>query len=122
MEELDRYQIRMKSRRHALKRLGVNNIHCICGEDDPHCFEVEHVERRKGSDFVWGTCKNCHAKKTAHEATEGPKLPLSELTSHEKIQHALLGMAEYLEAMTKRLRAVASLVTSLAMPGRHEEQ
>jgi len=106
----------MAARWRKLQSLGVRNVRCICGETDPDCFEVEHVERKAGSDFVWGTCKNCHAKKTAHEAAESPTLPRI-MNPIEKAGHALLGIVDYLEAITERLRQIAELLFRLAALG-----
>lgn len=46
MEELERYRRRAAARHQALRRLGAVNIFCLCGEDDPVCFEADHVYRR----------------------------------------------------------------------------
>jgi hypothetical protein len=116
MDDLDRYRLRQAARWRKLRSLGVRNIRCTCGETDPLCFDLEHVERKRVSDFVWGTCKNCHAKKSVHEGTENPALP-PVMNPIEKAGHALLGMVAYLEAITERLRQIAELLFSLARLG-----
>lgn len=121
MDELERYRTRIAARHRALRRLGVHNVQCICGETDPHCFEVEHLERRKNSDVVWGTCKNCHAKITVHQVTEHPEIAFAGSNPIERAGHALLGMVEYLEAITTRLRQIAELLFKLVEMGVYVE-
>jgi len=114
MNDEERLRRRRAERRSALRRLGVSNIHCAwCGETDPLCFEVEHVERRAVSDFVWGLCKNCHAKKSSRERSENPPIRLTVRSREKKAAHALLGHAHYFEAITGRLRAVAALLLEI---------
>ena len=113
MNDEERLRRRRAERRAALRRLGVNTIRCLCGEDDPLCFEVEHVERKAVSNFVWGLCKNCHAKKSSRERSENPPIRRRVRSRERKAAHALLGQAHYLEAMTDRLRAVADLLFEL---------
>jgi len=114
----ERLRVRRAERRTALRRLGALNVECPwCGETDPLCFEVEHVERKAVSNFVWALCKNCHAKKSSRERSEHPSIQRFVTDPKEKAAHALLGHALYLEAITDRLREIADLLFQDRGPG-----
>lgn len=117
MDDLERYRLRQAAAWKRLRAMGTRNARCLCGETNPLCFEVEHVERRKGSDFVVALCKNCHAIKTSREATENPPLPAVMSNPLERAAHALLGIVFYLEACAERLRQVAELLFKLVAKG-----
>jgi hypothetical protein len=117
MDELEIYRRRAAVRQRALKRLGVPNIQCICGETDPVCFEVEHIDRRANSDIVWGMCKNCHARKSARELALNPPVGMHPGNRFEREGHALLGEAEYLYFIVERKRTQAEIMFKLAGRG-----
>lgn len=110
MDELERYRRRQAQKWKALRRLGVRNVRCACGETDPICFEADHIERRKNSDTVWGLCKNCHAKVTARQMSEHPAVGIGPGDPSEQAHRALLGAADYLEFIVPRLREIAELI------------
>ncbi len=114
MDELERYRRRRAVRHQALKRLGVINIQCLCGETDPTCFDVEHVGRRKHNETVWGVCANCHRKKTAREQAENPTVSLHPGDPFERMGHALLGMAHYHGSTQEHLQGIAETMFKLA--------
>src|ERR1700677_2481599 len=76
MDDLETYRRRRANRHKALRRLGVRNIQCLCGEADPECFDVEHIYRSLFDATVWGMCANCHRKKSARERSEHPTVGL----------------------------------------------
>jgi hypothetical protein len=117
MDDMERYRRRAAIRQKALKRLGVSNAQCLCGETDPVCFEVEHIDRQAYSDAVWGMCKNCHAKKSARELAIHPPVGMPPGDPFEGMGHALLGMAQYLEFATERCRSIAEAIFKLAGRG-----
>ncbi len=117
MDELEIYRRRAKGKWAALKRLGVTNTHCICGETDPLCFEADHLDRRANSDVVWGVCVNCHRKKSAREQSEHPPVGIHPGDPFEGIGHALLGMHQYLSFIAERLPAMADVMFKLAGKG-----
>jgi len=114
MDDLERYRRRMAVRQRHLKKLGARNVQCICGETDPICFEPDHVFRRKNSPVTWGICKNCHAKKTARDITESPKVGLHPGNLHERQAHALRGIIIYHEFMVGHLREISEELSKLA--------
>ena len=117
MDELEIYRRRRAIRQKALRRLGASNVQCLCGETDPVCFEAEHIDRQANSDTVWGMCKNCHAKKSAREMALHPPVGLHPGDPFERMQHALLGMAQYLEFATEQCRSIAEVNSKLAGRG-----
>ena len=117
MDELERYRRRQAQRWRALRRLGVRNARCICGETDPNCFEADHLERRKNSDTVWGTCKNCHAKITARQVSEHPDVGIDPGNPLEKMAHALFGASTYLDFISSRLWEVGEALIKLTQKG-----
>ena len=110
MDELERYRRRQAQKWRSLRRLGVRNVRCICGETDPNCFEADHLERRKNSEVVWGLCKNCHAKITARQVSEHPAVGIEPGDDTERTYRALLGASDYLEFIVPRLREIAEIV------------
>lgn len=117
MDDLDRYRRRQAAKWRALRRLGVRNVRCICGQTDPLCFEVEHLERRKHSDTVWGTCKNCHAKITSRQLTEHPPIGPDPENPLQRMAHASWGAADYLEFISSHLREIGEALNKLAKNG-----
>ena len=116
-DEFERYRLRRRAEHQSLKRLGVPNVRCLCGETHPDAFEKDHIDRRKNSDVVWGLCKNCHAKKSARERVEGPPVGLHPGNPYEAMGHALLGMHLYLSFIAERLPGIANVMFKLADEG-----
>jgi hypothetical protein len=116
-DESERFRRRLAVRRQGLRRLGVRNIRCFCGEDDPMCFEAEHVDRRANSDVVFGVCKNCHAKITARQMSEHPGVGLYAGNPFARMGHRVLGIVDYLTFITDLLREVAAVMFKLAAKG-----
>jgi hypothetical protein len=114
MDEFERHRLRRVARQAALKRLGVRNVRCVCGETDPLCFEAEHINRRKYDDVVWGCCINCHRKKSARERAEHPTVGLHPGDPFERMAHRFLGAAVYLEFCVEGLRQDAEVMFKLA--------
>ena len=118
MDELERYRLRQAERQKALRRLGVSNVICsLCGETDPIAFEADHLERRKNSDIVWATCKNCHAKVTARQMSEHPRVGMFAGNRLERMAHALFGAATYLGFISSRLWEIGEALNKLAAKG-----
>ena len=117
MDELERHRLRRVARQDALRRLGVSNVRCACGEDDPLCFEADHVNRRMYDGVCWGCCKNCHAKKSSREQAEHPTVGISPGDPFERMGHRQLGAAMYLSFCIEGLRKDADLMFKLAGKG-----
>lgn len=117
MDDLELYRRRRAQKRKALIRLGVQNIRCICGETDPVCFEADHIERRKYSETVWGLCKNCHAKATARQMSEHPRVGIDPGNRLEGMAHALFGASTYLSFIAARLWEIGEVLFKLTKEG-----
>jgi uncharacterized protein YlaI len=118
MDELEGYRRRQAQRQQALRRLGVSNVCCsLCGETDPIAFEADHLERRKNSDVMWATCKNCHAKVTVRQMSEHPPVGMFAGNPFEKMAHALFGAATYLAFISARLQEIGEALHKLAAKG-----
>ena len=117
MDELEIYRRRQKAKWAALKRLGVANVACICGETDPLCFDVEHVFRSSYHDAVWGMCANCHRKKSMREQLEHPPVGVHSGDPFERLGHALLGIYQYLSFIAEHVRTMANFMFKLAGKG-----
>lgn len=117
MDELEIYRRRAAARRAALKRLGVTNVQCICGETNPVCFEADHINRRVYDDVCWGICGNCHRKKSARERLENPQVGLNPGDPYERAGHALLGIRIYLSFIAEELPAMADMMFTLTGKG-----
>jgi len=116
MDDIDRYQRRLAVRRQSLRRVGVKNVRCICGETDPLCFEADHIYRREHDDACWGICVNCHRKRTARGETEHP--PVGKRGNRlERVGHMLLGAADYQDFISAHLREASEVMFTLAGMG-----
>ena len=114
MEEDERYRRRLKVRHDALRRLKATNIHCICGEADPVCFEADHIYRQDLDGACWAICKNCHAKRSARGWSEQPPVRPGPHDPRERLAHLLLGASDYQEFIAGHLRQAAiSLLNEL---------
>ncbi|WP_312162546.1 hypothetical protein [Phenylobacterium sp.] len=116
MEENERYRRRLKVRHHALRRLKVANVHCICGEADPVCFEADHIYRQDLDGACWAICKNCHAKRSARGWSEHPPVRPGPHDPRERLAHLLLGASDYLEFIASHLRLAAAFLLGELAP------
>lgn len=114
LDDQERYRRRLRVRHQTLRRHGVTNLRCICGEDDPVCFEADHIYRREYDPSCWGICCNCHRKRSARGWSEHPKVGLQPRGSLERAGHMLLGASDYLEFIVRHLREAAELQFKLA--------
>lgn len=110
MDDAERLRRRMKVRHAALNRLGATNVYCLCGEDDPICFEADHVYRREHDGACWAICCNCHRKRSARGWSEHPPIKRGETSREARIGHLLSGVADYLEFAAGHLRSAAGEV------------
>lgn len=117
MDDLERYRRRQAKKWQQLRLLGVRNVRCICGETDPLCFEVDHLERRKNSDTLWGTCKNCRAKITARQITEHPEVGIDPGNPLERMAHAAFGASAYLEFISSSFWEIGEALIKLTKQG-----
>ncbi|MDP1912159.1 hypothetical protein [Brevundimonas sp.] len=114
MTESESYRRRLAVRHRSLRRLGVPNVRCICGETDPMCFEADHIYRRDLDDACWGICVNCHRKRSARAESEHPKVGFSPGDPLERQGHLLLGVRDYLTFIAGHLDTSAELMFRLA--------
>ncbi len=113
MDELERYQRRRATRERSLRRLGVTNVRCVCGEMDPVCFEADHIYRRAFDPTVWGLCANCHRKRTARGEGEHPPIKRSPSTEYERLGHLLFGVGDYLSFIVAHLQEAGEVMFRL---------
>jgi hypothetical protein len=99
----------------SLRENGVQNGRCYCGEDNPFCFEADHLDGRQYSDYVLGCCINCHLKRTSRQLTEygadnyDAKAPV--VLALKRVR----GTIEYLELMSAGLRPVEDLLHNMSI-------
>lgn len=117
MDPLETYRRRLAVRRRSLRRLGVHNVRCICGETDPICFEADHIYRRELDDACWGICVNCHRKRSARAESEHPKVGVAPGDPFERSGHMLLGVRDYLTFIAGHLDEAAELIFRLKGKG-----
>ncbi len=110
MDALETYRRRAALRRRALRRLGVTNIRCICGESDPVCFEADHIYRRALGDTCWGLCVNCHRKRSARAEDEHPRVGVTPGDPFQRQGHMLLSVRDYLTFIADHLGEAAELM------------
>jgi hypothetical protein len=113
MDDHERHRQRIRVRQAALRRLGCTNIYCICGEDDPTCFEADHIYRRELDGTCWAICKNCHAKRTARGWSEDPPVRHDDRSPEQRLIHLLLGVAHYEEFIAGHLRKAAEEINRI---------
>lgn len=114
MEDSELYRRRLAVRHRGLRRLGVQNVRCICGETDPVCFEADHIYRRDLDHACWGICVNCHRKRSARAESEHPKIGIAPDDLFERQGHLLLGVRDYLTFIAGHLEKSAELMFGLA--------
>lgn len=117
MDETETYRRRLAGRHRGLRRLGVHNVRCICGETDPVCFEADHIYRRDLDDACWGICVNCHRKRSARAESEHPKIGVAAGDPLERQGHLLLGVRDYLTFIANHLDDAAELMFRRACEG-----
>jgi hypothetical protein len=109
MDEHERHRQRIRVRQAALRKLGAVNIYCFCGEDDPLCFEADHIYRRDLDGICYAICKNHHAKRSARGWSEHPPVRGGDRSPEQRNEHLLLGVADYLEFIAPLLRKAAEV-------------
>lgn len=114
MDDSEAYRRRLAVRHRGLRRLGVQNVRCICGEADPVCFEADHIYRRNLDDACWGICVNCHRKRSARAESEHPSVGYAPGDPFERQGHLLLGVRDYLTFIAGHLDKSAELMFGLA--------
>jgi hypothetical protein len=114
MEDSETYRRRLAVRHRSLRRLGVHNARCICGETDPIAFEADHIYRRELDDACWGICVTCHRKRSARAEAEHPKVGFAPGDPLERQGHLLLGVRDYLTFIAGHLDKSAELMFQLA--------
>lgn len=117
MDKNETYRRRLAVRHRSLRRLGVNNTHCICGEHDPIAFEADHIYRRDLDDTCWGLCLNCHRKRSARAEAEHPKVGIAPGDPMERLGHFLLGVRDYLTFISSQMDHDAEIVFQLVRKG-----
>ncbi|WP_339931303.1 hypothetical protein [uncultured Brevundimonas sp.] len=118
MDESETYRRRLAVRHRSLRRLGVLNVRCICGETDATSFEADHIYRRELDGACWGICVNCHRKRSARAESEHPKVGCAAGDPLERQGHLLLGVRDYLTFIAGHLDQSAELMFRLAAKGR----
>lgn len=121
MAESETYRRRLATRHRGLRRLGVQNVHCICGESDPVCFEADHIYRRDLDGACWGICVNCHRKRSARAEAEHPKVGFTPGDPFERQGHLLLGVRDYLTFIADHLDESADFMFGLARKDRSSD-
>jgi len=98
----------------ALRKDGVRNSRCYCGEDNPFTFERDHIAGDKSSDEVIGVCINCHLKRTSRQLTEYPPDTYDPKSPMVVMRNRVRGTIEHQELNALRLRDVEEFLDNLA--------
>src|SRR4051794_16420786 len=99
MQDKERREIK------AYRRLGDWNAACVvCGESNPHCLQLHHLQGKKYSDDEAPLCLNCHKKVTDAQLDHPNPAAKSEPVQLEVIGRWLLGLADLFELLVERLR------------------
>ena len=98
----------------ALRKDGVRNSRCYCGEDNPFTFERDHIAGQKSSDEVIGVCINCHLKRTSRQLTEYPPDNYDPKSPIVVMRNKVRGKIEHLELLTDHLRDLEEFLNNLA--------
>ena len=118
IDDIERLRIRNAQAQKAYRRLGVKSASCaLCGEDDPRCFERDHLGGQNHSDLVYSLCKNCHAKRTSRQQSEHPPIGPDPKNDFEVAARILLGISDFLEFIVEQLREIVDLLLRLAKRG-----
>jgi len=106
----------------SLRSKGIRNSRCHCGEDNPFCFEADHLDGQKFSEYIFGCCINCHLKRTSRQLTEyrpdsfDPKIPAVLMLKRVR------GIIEYLELNVAGLRAVENFLHNMSIEASDSRQ
>lgn len=88
----------------ALHRLGTDNPRCrICGNDRWECLELHHLEGQAYGDTLVIVCRNCHRELSVQQDGHPKPLPGGRTTG-ECIGHFMLGLADLLVLLAKKLK------------------
>lgn len=99
----------------VLRTRGISNPRCYCGEDNPFCFEADHLDGQRYSNYILGCCINCHLKRTSRQLTEyvpenyDAKVPITQALKR------IRGTIEYLDLMSASLRPVEELLQNMSI-------
>jgi len=93
-----------------LRKQGVRNHRCHCGEDNPFCLEADHLAGKKTSKFVIGVCINCHLKRTSRQLTEYPRDSADPQNQWVVMRNTVRGSLEHLELISEGLRPLEKLL------------
>jgi hypothetical protein len=96
-----------------LKKAGVTNSRCQCGEDNPFCLEADHLDGRKSSQRVIGRCINCHLKRTSRQLTEYPRDKIDPQNPRIVMRNRVRGTIEDLELAVAGLRSVEEFLHNM---------
>jgi hypothetical protein len=110
-----------RRRQRALERLGTNNARCtFCPCNDPLALELHHIAGRGYDDELVIVCRNCHRGLSDGQKDHPPRKndPPSDA---ERIGHFLLGLADLLELLVKRLREFATKLFAIDARPREQE-
>ena len=101
---LSETEMRRETRRQkALDRLGTDHPNCrLCGEDDPFCQELHHLEGEAFGATHIVLCRNCHRKVTDLQKGHPPQIGKPP-TTDERIGHFLLGQADLFFLLAMKL-------------------
>ncbi len=87
-------------RQKALNRLGSDNPTCACcGENDPCCLELHHLEGKDFGAFLVILCRNCHRKLSNPRPSKFGEPPMT----LESIGQFLKGLADLLIRIAEKL-------------------
>jgi len=98
----------------ALRKAGVRNDQCYCGEDNPFCLEADHVDGRRSSSRVIGCCINCHLKRTSRQLTEYPSDSVNPNSELIVARNRLRGTIEHLELIAEGLRPIEKMLHDMS--------
>jgi len=107
-------EIRKQNR---LEQLGSNDPVCVCcGETDWRCLELHHIAGKAFDDDLAIVCRNCH-RKLSDDQRDHPKKVSAKPTSFESKGRFLLGLADLLELIVKKLRVFGQDLIQAAQDG-----
>jgi hypothetical protein len=93
-----------------LRKAGLPNNRCHCGEDNPFCLQADHIDGKKSSGRVIGRCVNCHLKRTSRQLTEYHPDKLDVRNRRIVMRNRVRGTIETLELATAGLREVEAFL------------
>jgi hypothetical protein len=96
-----------------LKKDGVKNSRCQCGEDNPFCLQADHLDGRKSSQRVIGLCIICHLKRTSRQLTEYPSDKVDPKNPRIVMRNRVRGTIEHLELAAAGLRSVEEFLHNM---------